>query len=204
MRSLIIIALATASLLAAPVQTLAESSVTELKAKIEREPVNTIEPIYRAYLESPSQKFTFLVPGRYRPSASAQDGGFQMRNMKDSSVIAFSLLTEAPAGISDSARDAYREILSTRYVNGKFIKESTDDAAGHKVPVFDVQWIGQHGLSETTRAMFIPTEAGVLELTVTAATTNFPDAKSNLSEVSGTLTASVNGKLVVHHVSGRL
>jgi hypothetical protein len=52
--------------------------------------------------------------------------------------------------------------------------------------------------------MFIPTEAGVLELSVTAATTNFPDAKANLTEVSGTLATSVNGNLAVHHIAGTL
>jgi hypothetical protein len=94
-------------------------------------------------------------------------------------------------------------MLLKRYDGGKIIAEFQGRAAdGEAGPGFDISWTGAGDLAQRTRAVYLPTVAGVLELTVTSGTKNFPAAQSSLREVMGSLRSSINGKLVVHHLDG--
>ena len=95
-------------------------------------------------------------------------------------------------------------MLSERHPGGKFVNEFTRPAVGHSASVFDTEWKAATGPDMKTRALYVPTTAGVLELTLTTSAKNFPAQLANLNELLGSLDARVNGKLVVRRLGGAL
>lgn len=178
-------------------------SATPLVVAIEREPVNTEDSVYRAYVTVGSNKFTFLIPDRFRTGGDPEHGKLQLTTVEGNSIITLNFLDDSSPDSSVPDADTYREALASRYPNGKFAPVFSRPAAGQMASVFDIEWKGAAGLAQKTRALYVPTAAGVLAVTLTSGAKSFPEARANLDEVIGTLTFSVNGKLHVHRLSNR-
>ncbi len=168
---------------------------------VEREPIKTIEPILRVHVAVGTDKFTFLVPEKFRLTSDAAQGKIQLASLQENTLITFSFLDPVAGGTSQLNPGAYRELLSNHYPKGKFVNEFTRPAAGRNGTVFDLDWQGTGGLAQSTRAIFVPTVVGVLELTVTSGAKHFKAAQNALNTVLGSLEFSVNGKLAVQHLS---
>jgi hypothetical protein len=167
-----------------------------IKTSVEREPINTIEPIYRAYVDVGQDKFTFLIPETFRMGGDAALGKIQLTSTERGTFISLTFLGST-SGETGIAADAYREMLAKRYPSGKFVREFSRPVLSKSGTGFDVEWKGASGLAQTTRTVYVPTVAGVMELTVTTSTKNFPAARSAFNSLLMTLSASVNGKLQV-------
>ena len=193
------------ALLTNAVQVRDAHGVTEpFTVSVEREPIKTIEPILRAYVTVGTDKFTFLVPEKFRLTSEVAQEKIQLASLEKDTLITLSFLGPGPAEATELKPGPYRELLSSRYPNGKFVNEFTRPAGGRMGTVFDLDWKSAGGLAQSTRAMYVPTVAGMLEITATSSAKNFPAAQSTLNGVLSSLNFSVNGKLVVQHLSGPL
>ncbi len=194
------IALGLMSLLAGSLQAGSLIPSTEpLSTSVQKEPVDTIVPIYRAYVTADTGKFAFLLPEQFRLGGDPAHGKVQMENAAIGSQITFTLLRSADDTAPDTGRDAYRERLAARYPQGKFLGEFEQSAIGRKGLGFDVQWKSETGLVQQTRAFYVPTVAGLLELTVTTSTNNSKIGVANLKDLLNSLQGSVDGELKVNH-----
>ena len=60
-----------------------------LGVTVEREPVNTVEQNFRAYLTVGNDKFTFLLPEKFGPGGDAAHGRLQLESLEGNTVITF-------------------------------------------------------------------------------------------------------------------
>jgi len=171
-----------------------------MKATVQKEPINTVDPIFRAFINIGSDKFTFLIPEKFRLGGDSEKGRLQLSSTEVDTVITMSFIGDSPAAPQELSPTPYREWLTTRYAGGKFVREFSRPAAGRTGRVFDVEWRGSTGMARTTRAIYIPTSAGVLEVTITSSAKSFPTAQTLLNSILGSLSASVDGKLEVIHL----
>jgi len=171
-----------------------------LTTAVQKEPVDTAVPIYRAYITAGNDKFAFIVPDQFRMGGDPAHGRLQLENAAAGSTITFTLLRSSDDDVAETGREAYRDVLTRRYPGAKFLGEFSQPAVGHNGLGFNVQWKSESGLVQQTRAFYVPTVAGLLELTVTTSTNNSKRGEANLSELLSSFQTSMNGELKVHHV----
>ena len=54
---------------------------------------------------------------------------------------------------------------------------------------------------QKTRAIYIPTVAGMLEVTLTTGAKNFKAVQADFNQMLGSLVSNEGGKLTVHHIA---
>jgi hypothetical protein len=169
---------------------------------VQREPISTQEPMFRAFLTSGESKFTFVIPEKYGASGDPSHGRLQLKTLQGDGNITLAFVGTAASERQVLPSGPYREFLLERYPNGKIVKEFTRPVANGAGTIFDVEWRSANGFAQKTRAVYFPTSAGVIELTATAGARKFKDAQAALTSILGTFTASVNGQLVFHRLGG--
>jgi hypothetical protein len=172
-----------------------------LKLKFERLPLNSIPPIYRAYVTAESGKFTFVLPRGFRVK---DDSGAKLTfaNLEGNFQITFSILDSTPSDSQPLNTDAYRDVVQARYPRGKIIEELCPAAAGRIGVGFDMQWMTTNKLTRCTRTAFVPSIAGVLEFSATCDAKDFPELRYQLNQImSGFLATTPDGKLEVPNIS---
>jgi hypothetical protein len=203
----LLIALCSLTLLAGALQAEENSAApTPLSVSVEREPINTVEPIYRSYVSVGRDKFTFIIPEKFHTTGDPAHGKLQLSNVGGDCIITFSILGPVPAESRELRPEPYREMWSRRHENEnvKFVGEFSGSGANCRGPGFDLEWKNGTNLTQRTRAVYLPSMAGVLEITVTCGAKNFKTAQSSLESLLGTLVASVNGKLEVPRLADRM
>ena len=180
----------------------AASAGEPFAVKVEREPVNTAEPIYRAYVTVGEERFTFLIPEKYQTGGDSAHGRLTLINVNTGSLITFNFLDSTPGESPTPSPDAYREMLAGRYPGAKFTREFKRAALGRTGHVFEIEWKGQGDLAQKTRALYVPTSAGILELTATSGIKNFRATQALFDDFVGSITPGVNGSLAVHRLQG--
>jgi len=201
MRRLLFV-LCSISFLAAPLRAGdAETALQPMAVSVQAEPVKTLETIYRAYVTVGQEKFAFLIPEKFHTGGDPAQGKLQLTSLTGDTMISFSFIGPAPTEATDGGRERYRELLSSRYAQGKILSEFTRPALGRNGLGFDVEWKSPAGLLQKTRAVYIPTAAGMLEVTLTTGTRNFTAMQESLNLTLGSLQSSVGGKLTVHHIA---
>src|SRR5579885_3164271 len=73
-----------------------------LTTAVQKEPVDTLVPIYRAFVNAGPDKFTFLLPEGFRLGGDPGHGRLQLVNAKIDCCINFNLLSVARAGSQES------------------------------------------------------------------------------------------------------
>jgi hypothetical protein len=179
-----------------------DSSFKSLEVSVQREPINCVVPVFRAFVNVGSQKFTLLIPEDFHTGGDPAHGRFEMANTEGNCIVTFSIM-----GPTDSAidTDAYREMLKLRYPGAKILGEFAGSAgSGENGPGFDIQWKGAAGLLQKTRVAFLSTPAGVVQVVATSGANKFGLAISSFNEVISSLRCSdKDGKLIVYHISDR-
>jgi hypothetical protein len=170
-------------------------------ATVQREPVNTTVPIFRAYLNAGPDKFSFLIPENFRMGGETAPGTLKLTSLTGDTLITLSFLDPAFKEATEIKADACRESLAGRYPAGKFGAEFSRPVLGRKAVCYDVEWKSPAGQAQITRTIYVPTVAGVIELTATAGTKKFRDAENNFNEILASFTAAKDGKLVIHRIA---
>jgi hypothetical protein len=177
-------------------------STDPLVVSVQREPTNMQDPIFRAFITVGEHKFTFIIPERFSSGGDPAHGRLQFKTLQGDSTISFAFVNSDSSSTEGFSPEVYKQALTERYPSGKIIKEFSNPVCGHKGSGFDVTWVSTNGLPQTTRTIYFGTEVGIIELSVTAGTKKFKDARIALNEIFSTFNSSVNGKLVVMHIGG--
>jgi hypothetical protein len=172
-----------------------------ISASVQRESVDTIEPFYRAYVTAGTEKFAFLMPANFRLAGDPAHGKLQIENQEAGSFISLTFLRSSDDEPAETGKAAYKELLARRYTKARFLDEFSQAAGGHNGQGFDVQWTAPSGLIQRTKALFVPTGAGLMEMTVTTGITNAQVGQDSFDAIFRSFAASVNGQLTVHHMA---
>jgi hypothetical protein len=190
------------SILAGPLRAGDSTTAAEpMTLSVEAEPVKTVETIYRAYVTVGQEKFAFLIPEKFRTGGEPAQGKLQLTSLAGDTLITFSFIGAVQADESDAGRARYRELLSNRYVSGKIVSEFSRPVLGRNSLGYDLEWKGPAGFVQETRAVYVPTVAGMLEVTMTTSAKNFTAMQSGLNLLLGSLVSNEHGKLTVHHIA---
>jgi hypothetical protein len=177
-------------------------STDPFSVNVQREPINTQDPMFRAFVTVGDNKFTFIIPEQFGTGGDPAHGSFQLKTLQGDSHVSFAFVNPESSSTDGFSQEAYRQTLMERYPNGKIVKEFSRPVGGHKGSGFDVNWTSANGIAMTTRAVYFPTSAGTVEMTITSGTKKFKDARLALNSILTTFAASVNGKLTVAHLGG--
>jgi hypothetical protein len=172
-----------------------------LSTAIEKEPVDLIPPLYRAYVNCQTEKFTFLLPGNFRLAGDQDHGRLELVNVQNNCVISFAIFHPIEADSGEGLKGVYRQWLASRYTNGTISQEFSRPVLGRNALMFDIEWKGAGGLVQKTRAAYVHTTSGLLEAIVTSGPKDSATAQSSLNDVLASLCESVDGKLQIHRIA---
>lgn len=203
MRSIVIaIGLGSLGLFTGAAQAQEQPEPPRFKATVEKEPIQRIEPYYRAYVASGDNKFSFLVPPGFRVE-TAERGKVTLVNRQGNCTITFALLGPLPEGGSPLSADVYRNSLTNAHPTAKILREYAGSAGGASGPAFDLQWKVLDEFTMNHRAVYVPSTPGVLEFTLTAGRNDFTNQQAAFDLVLATFCYGTNGKLEVIHLSDK-
>ncbi len=180
-------------LTAAVVKAADSAGTTPMYVTLEREPVNFIEPRYRAYVSAESNRFAFRVPAGYRISGDPASGTLTLASRLGNGSITFAIYGPAPADGAKLMPETFRESLTNDYSNAVIAEEFWRDNAGGGGPGFELQWKAVGSLVECKRIIFVSSPAGVLRFTVTGGRADFPKLRGDLDSIILSLQTTVNG-----------
>jgi hypothetical protein len=75
---------------------------------VQKEPVDTLDPIYRAFVTVGTNKFTFIIPQSYRSGGDPEHGRFQLKTIGGNSLITINFITTESSDFF-AGPDAYRD-----------------------------------------------------------------------------------------------
>jgi len=183
-----------------------ESSASReaMKVVVEKASTNTTLPLFRAWITSGTDKFTFLVPeGFYIRAAPSQDR-LKLANKAGDCQIAFALLHITPSDTGELKPEICRELLLSRHPGAKVLEEFPEHAAGQEGLGYDLQWETPEHLAYRIRTVFVPFASGVWEFTTTTVPKKFPEGRAGLHTLILTFRASAGGVLEVRPLPDRL
>ena len=177
------------------------ATLTPLKVKLERLPLHSAVPIYRAYVTAESGKFTFLLPGGLRIKGDCESK-IKLSNLEGNCLITFSILDSTPCDSQPLSFDAYRDLIQSRYPKGKIIEQLTPGVAGREGVGFDMQWETTNKFPQCTRTAIVPSIIGTLEFTGSCSPKDFSTLRYQLNQIMGSFQAvPPDGKLEIPPVS---
>ena len=185
----------------APAATNAPPPIT---VRQEREVVPGMDPIYRIYVTAGTNRFALLTPNGFRASADPQAGVVTLSHAAGGCNLRFQLGGPMPADAKELKAEMLREPLLARYPGARVLDEFTVTAAGHSGPAFDLNWPAPSGLPLFIRAAFVPSDAGILEFTMTTSPAKARESHPVFNAFLLTFRASQGGKLEVTPLSNKL
>lgn len=166
---------------------------------LQKEPIRTIKPVFRAHLKSDKQEFVFFVPQEV--SVINDAGTIKFRNAEGNCVMTLSVLGPAPEA-GDLNTQSFQERLMAEHDNKAIVISSfSRAAAGRMGPGFDLEWELQKRIIVCQRTVYIPSHVGVLEFRATATRPSFPGVQACLDSVIATFREVKDGNLDKMHVS---
>jgi hypothetical protein len=178
-----------------------ESTPVPLQASMVKEPVETIEPSFRAYVSSGSNQFAFLVPHGFRFQGDPASGRVTLANSEGNRSITFSILGPRTAEKGEAMAETYKNLVLNRHPSSTIVRQFFRNAAGSIGPAFDVQWKAFGDTYQCQRAVLLSTPAGLLEITATSSRADFSNNQANLDLLLATLQFANEGKIKVIHLS---
>jgi len=154
-----------------------------------------MRPVNRVYISSGSYRFGVELPGGYRVDNLAADQ-LTMVSKDLSSALGFRVAGK----VSDEAKalkpEFYRDLVLEQYPGAKITEEFMMPAACAIGPAFDLQLPGMKGVARSARVTFVPTEAGILQFSITGSAEKVKVSLADFHTLVLTFRASDrNGKL---------
>jgi hypothetical protein len=154
-----------------------------------------IHQIQRAFLTVGTNEIAFIIPGEYRLDASNPERILLTDNVNGGFITV--RIGSRPEGETGAEAGFYKAQALSRFPGAKIIEESMDMVANHSGPAFNLFWLNSEGVAQSARIDFIPTAAGVLELSVMSQSAHFKDARNSFEILQGSIQNNESGKLVI-------
>lgn len=156
--------------------------------------------VMRAFLTAGTNEIAFTIPNGFRMDASNPD---RIVLTDGSSAIFITIrLSGPPYPDAASQVDFFRGRALSRFPGAKIASQSSEIAANHSGPAFDLEWLSSSGSPQAARIAFIPCAAGVLEFSVLTQKANFKDADTYLSSLMVSVRTNEAGKIVIRPEPG--
>ena len=151
--------------------------------------------VQRAFLTIDTNQIAFMVPQGFFMDASTP-GKIVLSD--DSGSLFITVRVSHPQIPAESSpADFFKAEVLHRFPGAKISSQSSDFAANHSGPAFELEWAGPKTVPQWARIAFIPSAAGVLEFSVLSRASNFKDAQTYLSVVMASVRSNETGKLVI-------
>src|SRR5579883_248151 len=128
----------------------ATDSFQPLETSVQREAVNTVAPIYRAFVDAGGDnKFTFLVPEGFRLAGDPARGKLEINNAEKGYFITFHI-----SGTSGTGGESHQDALERRFPKSKITPESVMPVLGRNCQAFKVEWKSAGELDQRTCVVY--------------------------------------------------
>jgi hypothetical protein len=151
--------------------------------------------IQRAFLTIGTNELAFVIPAGFRMDASnpekivlTDNGGTYFLTVR---------VSTQPYPDAASAPDFFKARALNRFPAAKISSESSEFAANHSGPAFNLDWLSPNGVAQSARIAFVFSPAGILEFSVLSRTSDFKDAQTYLSLLMVSVRSNETGKLVI-------
>jgi hypothetical protein len=156
--------------------------------------------VQRAFLTLGNTQIAFVIPTDFSMDASDS----QKIVLSDNAGRYFITLRIHPSSgmPADSSPDSFKIQALSRFPGAKISSESSENAASHSGPAFNLDWLSPNGGRESARIAFIPCPGGILEFSVLSRSASFKDAQLYLTVLLSSVRTNESGKLVIVPLPG--
>ena len=160
----------------------------DVHAKVE----GSFMPYRYAFVTAGSDKYTFLVPDRYRVDSS-NPTKVKLISPDCSCFIVVGINSgDSLSGVKTA--EALRGYVITNYYDVEFLADQVVCAAGMTAPGVDFNWKADSDIIRTSRTAFFPTATGMLEFTLNTSPEQFQMGLNELNLVMLTFRTGINGR----------
>jgi hypothetical protein len=180
-----------------------------LQVAIEKEPIHTVEPYFRAYVtdqsgKRPANKFTFVIPLGYQLQSGSSSNRIVLANRDGDRTITFSVLNAFTAPDAGLSIAACHTIAASNAPGAVFFNDSPCNLAYDKGRAMDLEWRTASDIVVCKHAVFLASPAGLLEFSVTTGKAGFREGQSSLDYLVKSFRYSTDGMLRFTPLSDRL
>jgi hypothetical protein len=180
-----------------------------LEVAIEKEPIHTVDPYFRAYVtdqsgKRPANKFTFVIPLGYQLQSGSSSNRVVLANRDGDCTITFSVLNAFPAPDAGLSIAACHTIAASNAPGAVFFNDAPCNLAYDKGRAMDLEWRTASDIVLCKHAVFLASSAGLLEFSVTTGKTGFREGRSSLDYLVKSFRYSTDGMLRFTPLSDRL
>lgn len=156
--------------------------------------------VQRAFLTIGASQIAFVIPNDFFMDASDT----QKITLSDNGGNYFITVrvSNRPSVDAESQAGYFKAQALSRFPEAKISSQSSEFAANHAGPSYDLEWVSANGTSQTARIAFIPCPAGVLEFSILSRTSNFKDAQLYFTVLLSSVRSNETGKLVIVPLPG--
>jgi len=151
--------------------------------------------IHRAFLTLGTNQIVFTIPTGFFMDAS--NPGKIVLTDPDSNYFITVRVLGRPTTEAGAEADYYRGTALNRFPQAKITSQTSQFAANHSGPCFDMQWLTANGGAQSARIAFVPCAAGVLEFSILTRTPNFKTAQTYLTVLMTSVLSNETGKIVI-------
>ncbi len=152
--------------------------------------------VNRAFLTIGTNEIAFTVPaGFYMDASNPQK--IVLTDSTSDYFITVRVSGSANAEAGSAQVDYFRGTALNRFPQAKITSQTSEFAANHSGPSFDMEWLTSNGGGQSVRIAFIPCAAGVLEFSILTRSANFKTARTYLSVLMSSVRNNETGKLVI-------
>ena len=157
-----------------------------------------------AYVNFGTSKFGFVMPAGYRLETE-ESQKVTLVSADFSCLLTFRVLEPLPPGVTELDPAAYHNVLLERRRGGKILEEFSLAAASRRGPAFDLRWNAPGPVARRERVLLIPSDAGVLEISLVSSPEKFEAGLRGFDTLLRTFrTAGADGMLAMPVMSNRL
>ena len=179
---------------------MATGPVTPLEVAIEKEPVSTAQPYYRAFItveitKVHTNRFTFLIPQGYRLQNDPGSGRMVLANKDGDRMITFAILGPWTSPDAAPSVSTCHTFAAGKVSQAVFVQEAAYDLAQDKGHLLDLEWRTPEDILQHKRAIYLGSGAGLLEFTATTGQTGFRETQVALDQLMRSFHYSTTGRL---------
>jgi hypothetical protein len=174
------------------------------QARVERVGGTGLLPANFAYISFSTNKFGFVMPEGFRLETENWDK-VTLVSSDLRCFLTFRVLEYAPASQGDPDPIYCRQTLLDRHPNGKITEEFSLAAVSRRGPAYDLQWNAKGQVPRRVRALYIASEAGLLEFSLVSSPDKFEAGRQAFEAFLITFrVADISGRLNMPVLSDRL
>jgi hypothetical protein len=152
--------------------------------------------VHRTFLTIGTNEIAFTIPSGFFMDASNPQK-ILLTDPDSNYFITVRVLGQAGIEAGAAQVDYFRGMALNRFPQAKITSQSSQFAANHSGPSFDLQWLTANGGAQSARIAFVPCAAGVLEFSILTRTANFKAAQTYLTVLMTSVLSNETGKIVI-------